>query len=84
LKMMDQPFNLAPSLHAAFTVILSAKYAAHINGLPRALLLTWFALVGLSTLTTYQHHAFDLVTGALLGIFCSWTDVKLPVGERSS
>ena len=28
----------------------------------------WFALVGVSVLTTYQHHFFDIPTGALLGV----------------
>jgi hypothetical protein len=29
-------------------------------------------LVGASVLTTYQHHFFDIPTGALLGFFCLW------------
>jgi protein-tyrosine phosphatase len=32
----------------------------------------WFALVGVSVLTTYQHHFFDMPSGALLGFLCLW------------
>jgi len=30
------------------------------------------ALIGVSVLTTWQHHFIDLPTGALLGFFCLW------------
>jgi membrane-associated phospholipid phosphatase len=36
------------------------------------LLHPWFLLVGLSVLTTYQHHFIDIPTGALLGFLCLW------------
>ena len=32
----------------------------------------WFALIGASVLTTYQHHFIDIPTGALLGVVCLW------------
>jgi len=32
----------------------------------------WFTLIGVSVLTTYQHHFIDLPTGALLGWLCVW------------
>jgi membrane-associated phospholipid phosphatase len=72
LTSFDQPFNQAPSLHIALVVILWRLYANH---LPRPLqwpLHIWFALVGVSVLTTYQHHFFDIPTGALLGVVCMW------------
>jgi protein-tyrosine phosphatase/membrane-associated phospholipid phosphatase len=72
LRSFDQPFNQAPSLHIALLVILWPLYAKHV---PRSLqwpLHSWFVLIGISVLTTYQHHFIDIPTGALLGLFCLW------------
>ena len=69
----DRPFNQAPSLHIALLVILWELYLRHLPGRPACLgLHAWFALIGLSVLTTYQHHAVDIPTGALLGLVCLW------------
>ncbi|WP_426954284.1 phosphatase PAP2/dual specificity phosphatase family protein [Muricoccus radiodurans] len=69
----DRPFNQAPSLHIALLVILWDLYARHAPGrLLRWALHIWFTLIGLSVLTTYQHHAVDVPTGALLGLLCLW------------
>lgn len=72
LSSFDQPFNQAPSLHITLLVILWVIYPRH---LPR--LLHWpfhllCFLIGISVLTTYQHHFIDVPTGALLGWFCVW------------
>lgn len=72
LASFDQPYNQAPSLHIALLVILWVLYATHLPRWARFLLHPWFALVGVSVLTTYQHHFFDIPTGALLGLFCLW------------
>jgi membrane-associated phospholipid phosphatase len=72
LARFDQPFNQAPSLHIALLVILWRLYAKHLPRLAQWPLHIWFALVGASVLTTYQHHFFDVPTGALLGVFCMW------------
>lgn len=72
LTSFDQPFNQAPSLHIALLVILWVLYARHLPRWARILLHPWFALVGVSVLTTYQHHFIDIPTGALLGFFCLW------------
>lgn len=72
LTSFDKPFNQAPSLHIALLVILWHLYAKHLPRAGRWLLHIWFALVGVSVLTTYQHHFFDIPTGALLGFFCLW------------
>ena len=47
-------------------------YASHVPRWAQWPLHPWFALVGASVLTTYQHHFFDIPTGALLGVFCLW------------
>ncbi len=72
LGAFDKPFNQAPSLHVALTVILIAQFA---KLLPRAifpLFLAWSALVIASVMTTFQHHFIDVPTGALLGLGCLW------------
>lgn len=73
LASFDKPFNQAPSLHIALLVILWVRYAHHVSRRWSTWLLhLWFALIGLSVLTTYQHHFIDVPTGALLGFLCLW------------
>jgi len=80
LARVDRPFNQAPSLHIALLVILWCSYATHIRSQARWLLHAWCALIAVSVLTTYQHHVFDVPTGALVG----WISIRLwPVVEAS-
>lgn len=72
LMRFDRPFNEAPSLHIALLVILWHLYAKHAGRGTRWLLHAWFGLIGVSVLTTYQHHVFDVPTGAMLGALCVW------------
>jgi hypothetical protein len=70
LASFDKPFNQAPSLHLSLTTILWAKYSQHLRGTTLWLMRAWMVLVGVSTLTTYQHHFIDLPTGIWVGLFC--------------
>lgn len=70
LTSFDKPFNQAPSLHLSISVILAAKYSAHLRGLARRLLQGWFVVIGASALTTYQHHFIDIATGLWAGGLC--------------
>jgi len=70
LGNFDKPFNQAPSLHIGLLVILWVGYARHVPRCWRWLLHGWFALIGLSVLTTYQHHLIDVPTGWLVGWLC--------------
>ncbi|MBN2976153.1 phosphatase PAP2/dual specificity phosphatase family protein [Pseudomonas lactucae] len=72
LAGFDKPFNQAPSLHIALLVILWVMFQRHTQGFWRWLAHGWFALIGISVLTTYQHHFVDLPTGALAGWLCVW------------
>lgn len=72
LESFDQPFNQAPSLHVALLVVL---WPVYLRALPQA----WHAfvhavavLIGLSALTTWQHHFIDIPTGAWLGGLAVW------------
>ena len=73
LMGFDKPYNQAPSLHIALLVIVWAMFARHTPGRGLRLLMHgWMALIGLSILTTWQHHFIDLPTGALAGFLCLW------------
>lgn len=73
LTSFDQPYNQAPSLHIALLVLIWSQFAR----LPwpawaRWCVHGWAVLIGVSVLTTWQHHFFDVPTGAALGLFCLW------------
>lgn len=68
----DKPFNQAPSLHIVLLVVLWVRYARHLGRMWRVPLHGWFALIGVSVLTTYQHHFLDIPTGLAAGWLCVW------------
>lgn len=72
LMGFDKPFNQAPSLHITLLVVLWACFARYAHGAWRVVLHGWFVLIGLSVLTTWQHHFIDVPTGAVAGLFCLW------------
>src|SRR5262249_50335091 len=72
LTTFDRPFNQAPSLHIALLVILWDHYVRHVPRAWRLVVHGCGSLIGLSVLTTYQHHFIDVPTGALLGWFAVW------------
>jgi membrane-associated phospholipid phosphatase len=67
---MDAPYNLLPSLHAALTLILCEIYFRHTRGFVRVAIMTWFVLIALSPVLTYQHHLVDIVGGFVLAGYC--------------
>src|SRR5215475_6439720 len=69
---MDAPYNLLPSLHAAFTLILCDIYFRHTRGLVRIVIMMWFVLIVLSPVLTYQHHVIDILGGLVLAALCLW------------
>ncbi|QRM57939.1 phosphatase PAP2/dual specificity phosphatase family protein (plasmid) [Sinorhizobium sp. BG8] len=76
----DKPFNQAPSLHIALLVIIWDHLRRRIARSWRWFWHGWCALIGLSVLTTWQHHVIDMPTGALLGLFALWL---IPVAGTS-
>ncbi|RWN20394.1 MAG: phosphatase PAP2 family protein [Mesorhizobium sp.] len=68
----DKPFNQAPSLHIALLVIIWDHWRHRLRGLLLPLWHGWSFLIGVSVLTTWQHHFIDIPTGALLGFFALW------------
>jgi membrane-associated phospholipid phosphatase len=70
LTAVDLPYNRTPSLHISVLMILWALFARHTQGWMRHAVYAWFALIGVSVLTTYQHHVIDVPAGALAGWLC--------------
>jgi membrane-associated phospholipid phosphatase len=67
---MDSPYNLLPSLHAALMLILLDVYIRRTRGFVRIAIVSWFVLIALSPLLTYQHHLIDIAGGFVLAALC--------------
>jgi protein-tyrosine phosphatase/membrane-associated phospholipid phosphatase len=80
LAGFDKPFNQAPSLHISLLVLLWLVYGRHLRGLGLWLLHFWFLLIGVSVLTTFQHHAIDVLTGLLVALACVYVFPDAPHG----
>jgi hypothetical protein len=72
LMEFDQPFNQAPSLHIVLLIILWDFYRRHWGSRWKYIVDLWSLLIGVSVLTTWQHHFIDVPTGILVGAFCLW------------
>ena len=72
LMGFDKPFNQAPSLHIVLLVILWDFYRRHSQGKLKYLVDFWSFLIGISVLTTWQHHFIDIPTGIVVGALCLW------------
>jgi len=72
LEGFDRPFNQAPSLHLALLVILWSAYGKWVRGVWRPPMHALFVLIGVSALTTWQHHFIDIPSGIWLGWLCVW------------
>ena len=72
LGSFDKPFNQAPSLHIGLLVVIWARFSDHVSARWRWALHAWMLLIGLSVLTTYQHHFIDLPTGLAVGFAALW------------
>ncbi len=72
LMGFDLPYNQAPSLHISLLVIIWARFSSVSSPLWRMVVNVLALLIGVSVLTTYQHHFIDVPTGALVGLLCLW------------
>ncbi len=69
LTAFDLPYNRAPSLHIS-VLLLWVHLVPHATGWLRTALQGWFVLIGISVLTTYQHHVIDVPAGFAVGALC--------------
>ncbi|MEJ2394339.1 MAG: phosphatase PAP2/dual specificity phosphatase family protein [Candidatus Thiodiazotropha sp.] len=72
LTSFDLPYNQAPSLHISLLIIIWWALVRRSTKSWRIVWHGWALLVAASVLTTWQHHFFDLPTGALAGLLCLW------------
>jgi protein-tyrosine phosphatase/membrane-associated phospholipid phosphatase len=81
--LMEYPHNLFPSLHIVLCLLVADIYARHSRGIARVLLCTWFILIGVATLLTWQHHVVDIAGGLMLAGFAFYvlrdSDSRCPV-----
>lgn len=68
LAGFDKPFNQAPSLHIALLVVIWHAFKRNLSSRWQWPLHGWCALIGISVLTTWQHHFLDVPTGFALGV----------------
>jgi len=66
LQKYDSPFNQAPSLHVAYACLFWSVLRWKFNGWKKIILGIWLLLMGIGTLTVYQHHVIDLLTACIL------------------
>jgi membrane-associated phospholipid phosphatase len=73
LAGFDLPYNQAPSLHITLLIIIWRQFVTLPAPRPvRVLIHVWALLIGISALTTWQHHFIDVPTGVAAGLFCLW------------
>lgn len=83
LTGFDKPFNQAPSLHVSLLLLLWLVYARHLRGPALWALHGWFALIGISVFTTFQHHIIDGVGGVIVAIVCVYLFPDAPHAWQS-
>ncbi|MBP4046801.1 phosphatase PAP2/dual specificity phosphatase family protein [Chromobacterium violaceum] len=83
LMGFDKPFNQAPSLHIGLLTVLWLRYWQHVPGRWRWLLHGWFALIGVSVLTTWQHHLLDVPTGFALAVLVCYV-LPMPLAGQAA
>jgi len=66
LEKYDSPFNQAPSLHVAYACLFWSVIGKQLKGWMKWILGIWLVLMGLATLTVYQHHLIDVITALIL------------------
>ncbi|MDR3086946.1 MAG: phosphatase PAP2/dual specificity phosphatase family protein, partial [Azoarcus sp.] len=73
LTVFDLPYNQSPSLHIAVLVIMWRQFATlKTPPAARFVIHGWAILIGVSVLTTWQHHFIDIPTGLAAGLVCLW------------
>lgn len=80
LHAIDTPASCLPSLHVS-TALLASFVFFRRHALRFALFFGWAVAIALSTLTTKQHHAVDVVAGLGLALAAWWLWLRTPEQE---
>jgi membrane-associated phospholipid phosphatase len=71
LWALDLPYNRSPSLHITVLLLIWPLLVARLAGRWQRLTAhAWLTTIGVSVLTTYQHHVLDIAGGACLAGAC--------------
>ena len=66
LNTWDNSFNQAPSLHISYACLFWSVLSDKLHGYRKIFAGIWIFLMGISTLTVYQHHLIDIITSLML------------------
>ncbi|MDH6310519.1 protein-tyrosine phosphatase/membrane-associated phospholipid phosphatase [Dysgonomonas sp. PFB1-18] len=66
LNTWDTNYNQAPSLHISYACIFWSVLRKELYGKWKTIAAVWLLLMGISTLTVYQHHLIDIIAALLL------------------
>ena len=91
LWAVDLPYNRAPSLHIVVLLLMWPRLLARVAATwQRGLLHGWLAAIGVSVLTTYQHHVIDIAGGVAVATACwaltrrgGWLAPRLALASRA-
>jgi len=76
----DPATNCVPSLHVSLALLGATSFWPERRRLAGACL-GWATLIAVSTLTTKQHYAVDVVSGALVAAGAAWLTRCLEMGD---
>jgi len=85
LFAFDQPHNLLPSLHVAYsTLAFTVTWQSTERRWLKGLITVWLVLLICSVLLIHQHHIADIGTGALLAVVCErWPILQNRAANRT-
>ncbi len=66
LNKWDTIYNQAPSLHISYICIFWSVIRKNISGKWKLIIGIWLLLMGISTLTVFQHHLIDIIPALIL------------------